>query len=69
MIGRNKIVLNPATMMKAVQFWLEKEFFSEYEEGKFKVTGVRESGQRIAGMVDGYEIDLEGTEKIDGTAK
>lgn len=55
MTGNNTILLNSATMMEAVRFYLEKEVF---KDGDFTVTSVKEAGQRMAGMVDGFQVDI-----------
>jgi len=56
MMGSNKLTLNLATTMTAIEYYLKNEMFSD---DTFRVTSITPE----AGMEKGFIITLEGTEK------
>lgn len=61
MKGNNRLILNTATMMEAVQYWLEQKVFSKSEKHP-RVTGIEalKHVYRDEGM---FEISLSSDEE------
>lgn len=59
MQGRNTLKICTASMIECVEQYLIREMRVDLAEQQVKVHKVSESGTRMAGMVDGFEIDFE----------
>lgn len=56
MKGRNVLELNSATMCLAVEYYLREVVFKD--DAQFKVESVKETGNRIAGVVEGFTVTI-----------